>query len=200
MDMVDTSILKELYFLWRPVFPYLVSFIKEIYKREHGDIMEAGPFCGPLFSLKSERIGDRHVIATFPRGMGKFYRDEAIAKGHNDILVVESTDTFSCFKDSCFDLIIFRGGLFFPELFHVDYWRIYSLLKKGGIGLIGGGFGMYTPKEIIEGIKERSKELNLLAGKIDVSLRELEERIIPERLKGLIEVFAEGGLWTILRK
>jgi len=53
---------------------------------------------------------------------------------------------------------------------------------------------------VIDGIKDRSKELNLLAGKIDISRQKLFKSIIPEALRQNIEISTEGGLWTILRK
>jgi len=148
MQRIGVSVLKDLYMLWKPVFPYLTRYIKEIYKKHGGEIIEVGPFCGSIFSLKTEGIGNRHTIATFPSGMGRFYRQEALTSGFDEeFMIVESDDSFSCFRDEGFDLIIFRGALFFPDLFNVDYMNIYRMLKTGGIGIIGGGFGKYTPRK-----------------------------------------------------
>ncbi|MCX7966455.1 MAG: class I SAM-dependent methyltransferase [Syntrophorhabdaceae bacterium] len=199
--MTEThSVFKELYTLWKPVFPFFVHYIKELYRRKDGVIIEIGPFCGSIFSLAQDGIGDELIITTFPKGMGSFYRQEAVVLGLKDkCTVIESTETLSCFKNNTFDLVIFRGAFFFPHLFRLDFYTIYSLLKKGGIALMGGGFGKYTPYEIINKIGQRSKELNLLAGKIDTSEKDIK-RIIPPKLKDLTDVTSDGGLWAILRK
>jgi len=201
MARVDLSVIRELYVLWKPVFPYFARYVKEIFRRTGGLIAEIGPFCGPIFSLKEEKIGDNYVIAAFPKGASQIYRQEAYNLGvyDNDIIIVE-LDRFSCFKDNIFDLILFRGAFFFPHLFQVDFNAIYNMIKGGGVAIVGGGFGKYTPDTLIRKIGKRSKELNLIAGKIDISLEKLKEGITQEKLKDRIEISTEGGLWTILKK
>ena len=41
--------------------------------------------------------------------------------------------------------------------------------------MIGGGFGKLTPPEIIHPIADRSKELNLKIGKIEVTAEQVKE-------------------------
>ncbi|MCX8023058.1 MAG: hypothetical protein N2745_09840 [Syntrophorhabdaceae bacterium] len=198
---MDISLLKSLYELWKPVFPHLSLYIKEVYGRGGGDIIEVGPFCGTIFSLKASGTGETHTLATFPKGMGRFFKDEIETFGFDGrIRILECDDAFSCFKEHKFDLIIYRGALFFPDFFKVDYNGIFRMLKKGGVALVGGGFGKYTPDEILKEIGRASKELNIAVGKKEVDHKELLKRVIPEGLHKHIEISNEGGLWTILRR
>lgn len=86
------------------------------------------------------------------------------------------------------------------ELYQIDLSAIYKILKKHGVALIGGGFGKYTPRVVIKGMAKRSRELNLRAGKVEVSEDEILKKVGSELLPGHIETVSEGGLWVIMRK
>jgi hypothetical protein len=65
---------------------------------------------------------------------------------------------------------------------------------------VGGGFGKYTPPEVIRPLADRSRELNYLIGKkettVDDIRKELEENNITENT----EIVTEGGLWVVMKK
>jgi hypothetical protein len=201
MNTIDLAPIKELYDLWNPVYPYLTRYIGEIYGRGDGNILEIGPFCGTLFYMKVQEIGDSFSIASFPQGMGDFFRKEAKKHGgDNPVRIIESDASLTGIKKHSIDLVIFRGALFFPSLFSVDFSAIYRVLREKGVAMVGGGFGKYTPKEVIDAIGERSRDLNLRIGKTEIMVDRLNEDINAGGIPGHVEIVSEGGLWVIMKK
>jgi hypothetical protein len=195
------NMIHEINRLWEPVYPHLAKHIQETYGRKGGAILEIGPFCGVIFSLMEQSAGSRFLIATFPPGITPFYRDWIHKKGlDKNISVIETDQSLSGIDNNSADLIVFRGALFFPSLFRVDYSAISRVMKAGGVAMIGGGFGKLTPPEIIHPIADRSKELNLKIGKIEVTAEQVKEDIEASEALVDYQIFHEGGLWVILNK
>ncbi len=198
---VDLSPIEELYRLWKPVYPYLVKEVEEIAGHRGGAVLEVGPFCGAIFALHAERIGDSYAMATFPPEMATFFAEQAKLLGVDQAVRIISSDaSLRGVEDSSVDLLLFRGALFFPALFRINFTAIYRVLKENGVALVGGGFGKYTPQGVIASIGKRSRELNLLAGKVEVTEAEIREAVRSEGVPGDIEIISEGGLWVIMRK
>jgi hypothetical protein len=201
MPSVSLELIKEIDQLWDPIYPYLARHISERYGRKDGEIVEIGPFCGVIFSLLKEKIGHSFRMAVFPKGMGHFFRQEAEKENLAErIKIMETDPSLIGLEEDYFDLAIFRGAFFFPSLFHVDFSALYRILKKGGMALLGGGFGTFTPEAIIETIKKRSRNLNLALGKIEIDRERLIEDLRIRNLKGRFEFLCEGGLWVQMRK
>ena len=200
MNPDSLAAIKELYFLWDPVYPFLSKHFGEIYGRRDGMVIEIGPFCGSVFELVKGRTGDSFLIATFPPGLGEFFREEAKKHGGGKVDVIESTPSLAGVPKNRFDLAVFRGALFFPALFEVDFLAIHRVLRPGGIAIVGGGFGKFTPDTIIHKIAERSRVLNLRLGKQEVDRGKLEENLKKIAPGAKTEVSSEGGLWVIMKK
>ena len=77
----DLNLIQEIDILWGPVYPYLAQEIRERYGRKDGSVLEIGPFCGVIFELAREKVGHSFSIATFPKGMGQFFREETGKRG-----------------------------------------------------------------------------------------------------------------------
>jgi hypothetical protein len=201
MDSVRLDLIQEIDRLWDPVYPYLARHISELYGRRDGDIVEIGPFCGVIFSLSKEKIGHSFGIAAFPEGMGNFFRKEVERQNLvQSIEIIETDPSLVALEGDHCDLAIFRGALFFPNLFQVDFSAVYRILKRGGIALLGGGFGKFTPEAVIEKIKRRSRDLNLAIGKTEIDRDQLIQDLRARNLKGKFEFLTEGGLWVIMKK
>jgi len=195
------KLIEEIDILWEPVFPYLCKQIIEVYGRNDGNILEIGPFSGLIFFLEKENIGNSFSIATFPSGMGKFFIKEVEKRNlWNKILVIETDPSLTEIEDDSIDLAIFRGAFFFPSLFKVDFKAIQRVLKEGGVAFIGGGFGKFTPNHIIKSIGERSRDLNLLIGKVEIDEDDINKEIFESKVKSEIKIISEGGLWVTMRK
>jgi hypothetical protein len=201
MVPLDLNPIKELYHLWKPVYPYLKKQISELIGREDGAILEVGPFCGVIFSLQEAGLASSFSIAAFPPEMADFFREEAKLLGvDRAVRVIASDASLANVEDNSADLVLFRGALFFPSLFRINFSAIYRALRENGVALVGGGFGKYTPQSVIGAIGKRSRELNLLAGKVEVTAHEIGEAIRSEGLPGSVEIISEGGLWVVMRK
>jgi hypothetical protein len=201
MNPARLDLIQEIDQLWDPIYPYLAQHIRELYGRRDGDVVEIGPFCGVIFSLVKEKIGHSFFIATFPEGMGDFFRQEVKRQELVEkIEVVETSPSLVALEEDRFDLVIFRGALFFPTLFQVDFSAIYRILKMGGTALLGGGFGKFTPESVIEKIKRRSRDLNLMIGKTEIDKDHLIQDLQSRKVKGRVEFLSKGGLWVVMKK
>ena len=195
------ELIHEINRLWGPVYPHLSEQVRELYGRDGGRVLDIGPFAGTIFDLKRKLTGGSFLIASFPSGMSPFYRAEATVRNmEGGIDIVESSPTLACIRDNTIDVIVFRGALFFPSLFRTDLPAVYRVLRPGGVGFVGGGFGKYTPPSVIEAIAERSRELNFGIGKVVITPDAIRQEVKGEEVERHMEVTSEGGLWVVIRK
>ena len=195
------TLIKELNLLWEPIRPFLVRQIEELYGRQDGHILEIGPFSGLIFSLRQKNVGENFLIAAFPQAAIALYRQEARKHGLEDrVKIIESDSSLIGIADESVDLAIFRGALFFPALFHVDFRAVYRVLRTAGIALVGGGFGKYTPAEVISQIGKRSEQLNAAMGRVRVTVESVRDQLRSSHLEGNCEIITDGGLWVVMRK
>jgi SAM-dependent methyltransferase len=201
MGSVALELIKEIDLLWEPVYPYLARFIGDYYGRRGGTLLEIGPFCGVIFELRRQGIGDTYVIGAFPPGLTNTFRKQARREGQTSpVHVIETDATLEGLGDNRIDLAIFRGALFFPSLFRVHWQAISRVLKPNGTALVGGGFGKFTPHEVIEKIGRRSRDLNSQLGKVEVTAEKLKAEIEGASFRGSLRILNEGGLWVLMNK
>ncbi len=199
--MKTDTLIEDLNLLWEPVRPYLVRQIEEVYGRCDGRILEIGPFSGLIFALAQKNIGRSFMIAAFPQAGVRSCREEARKLGLEDrVSIIESDSALTGIVNDSVDLAIFRGALFFPALFRVDFGAIYRTLGTGGIAFAGGGFGRYTPPEVIDQIGRRSQKLNIEMGRVRVTVDSVRDQLRSINLKGDLEIITDGGLWVVIRK
>jgi len=194
-------LIEELNLLWEPIRPYLARQIEELYSRRDGHVLEIGPFSGLIFSLAQRNVGRTFSIAAFPQATIPLYQQEAQKLGLEErVRVVESDSSLINIAEGSVDLAIFRGALFFPGLFHVDFGAIYRTLSTRGIAFVGGGFGKYTPSELINQIGKRSEQLNATMGRVRVTVERVRDQMRSGRLEEKCEITTEGGLWVKMKK
>jgi hypothetical protein len=194
-------LIEELNFLWEPVRPFLAKQVEELYGRRDGHILEIGPFSGLIFSLAQKNVGRTFSIAAFLQATIPLFQQEARKLGLEEkIRVIESNSSLINIADGSVDLAIFRGALFFPTLFQVDLGAIYRTLSTRGIAFVGGGFGKYTPPEVINQIGKRSEQLNAAMGRVRVTFESVRDQVHSSRLEEECEITTEGGLWVVMRK
>ena len=199
--MEADHLIEELNLLWEPIRPYLVRQIEELYGRRDGHILEMGPFSGIVFELARRNIGQTFTVAAFPQAATRFYRIEAQRYGLGDrVRIIESDRSLSNVGEGSVDLAVFRGALFFPGLFQVDFNAINRTLHAGGIAFVGGGFGKYAPAEIISRIGKRSEELNAAMGRVRITVESLRDQLRASAVEEKCEITTEGGLWVVMRK
>jgi hypothetical protein len=199
--MKKKNLFQELNLLWEPVQPYLAREVEELYGRRDGHLLEIGPFSGLIFALAERRVGRSFLIAAFPGEAFRQSQQQAKSLGlKEEVKIIESGPSLAGVEDRSADLAIFRGALFFPSFFQVDFKAIDRALTPGGIAFVGGGFGKYTPEEVIYKIGRRSEQLNVALGKVRVTVESVAERIQSANLEAAFQITTEGGLWVILRK
>jgi hypothetical protein len=199
--METDTLIEELNLLWEPIRPHLARQIEELYGRRDGHILEMGPFSGVVFEFARRNIGQGFSIAAFPQAAIPLYLSEAQKHGLEDrVRIIESDSSLRNIGENSVDLLIFRGALFFPSLFQIDFRAIYRTLSTEGIAFIGGGFGKYTPPEVISQIGKRSEQLNAAMGRVRVTVESVRDQLRSSTLEEKCEINTEGGLWVVLRK
>ncbi len=195
------DLIQELNLLWEPVQPFLVRQVEELYGRQDGHVLEIGPFGGLIFALARKNVGESFSIAAFPQEAIAIYRQEARKFGLEDrVRIIESNSSLVGIGKESVDLAVFRGALFFPRLFQVDFAAIYRTLKKAGVAFVGGGFGKYTPADVISQIRERSGQLNDALGRSRVTTESVRGQLRSSGLERTCAIVADGGLWVVMRK
>jgi hypothetical protein len=178
-----------------------VRQIEELYGRRDGSILEIGPFSGLIFALAQKRVGQTFLMAVFPQAAIPPYQQEARKHGlENRVRIIESDSSLIGIPDESVDLAIFRGALFFPSLFQVDFGAIYRTLRTAGIGFVGGGFGKHTPAEIIRQIGKRSEQLNAAMGRVRITVESVQDQLRSSHLEETCEITTDGGLWVVMKK
>ena len=199
--MKKDSLIEELNLLWDPIRPYLARQIEELYGRRDGHILEIGPFSGLIFAFVQKNVGQSFSIAAFPQAAIRSCQQEAQKLGLEDrVRIIESDSSLIGIADDSVNLAIFRGALFFPSLFQVDFGAIYRTLRTRGIAFVGGGFGKYTPAEVISLIATRSEKLNAAMGKVRVTVESLRDQIRSSNLERACEITTDGGFWVVMKK
>jgi len=195
------DLIKELNLLWEPVLPFLVRQVEELYGRQDGRILEIGPFGGLIFALARKTVGQSFSIAAFPQAAIALYHEEARKQGLGDrVSIIESNSSLIGIVDNSVDLAVFRGALFFPALFQVDFAAIDRVLRKAGIAFVGGGFGKYTPAQVISEIRERSGQLNDALGRSKITIENVRDQLRSSSLASNCEILTDGGIWIVMRK
>jgi hypothetical protein len=195
------ALARDINVLWKDIYPYLARHIADTYGKSSGTVAEVGPFCGVIHDLSRQGIGDSFYIASFPGQMKTYYAEEVKRGGHaGSVTIIETGPHLREFDDNSIDLLVFRGALFFPSLFTIDYRAIDRVLAPSGTAIIGGGFGKYTPPDVISPIADLSRKLNLLLGKREMTTDMIEKDLRENDMMDRAAITTGGGLWIVLKK
>ena len=199
MDINDLSKVNS---LWRKIYPYLVSQIMVSYNRGSGSVLELGPFSGGIsLELARSYPGLKITIADESFQVTEYLRQEIATLGFLDYIKVKITELkHLIFKDSRFDLVIFRGAFFFLDQEGNMLREIFRVLKEDGMAFVGGGYGKDTPQELIDEIADESRVLNNRLGRKWSSIEDLEGMVKESELSDKCKIEEEGGVWLNIRK
>ena len=198
---MDFELIRAVNTCFQPFYAYAAAEIHAEYGRDAGDVLEIGPY-GPGVALAlAERCpGMRFTCGDDSERLNDYLAGTIAAAGMSARVRVEPLDKYSLpYEAASFDLVIFRGGLFFWE----DQERIVAemdrVLKPGGMGAHGGGFGAGAPDALIESLLPEARALNDRLGKKRLSradVRQIAENagLMPFRIA------SEHGLWLFWEK
>lgn len=199
---MDLRVLKAVNDLWGGIYPFLASQVMEYYGRSSGNVLELGPFAGGIaVELARQHPALNFTIAAQDSDMIEFLRNEIEEAVPGSRMEFERSELDNLvFPDSLFDLAIFRGAYFFLDEEGKILREVYRVLKEGGVGFVGGGYGKYTPDALIDEIGEESRILNYRLGRKKVTVDELKRMVNMSGLSEQARIEKEGGLWLVIRK
>ena len=194
--------IKRINQLFAEFYPYLARQIANAYGREDGLALEIGPY-GPGISIELTRLcpGLRVIVGDRSAEVLSYLEGKVAEVSLGERIEVKQLDKFDLpFAAATFDLVVFRGGLFFWEDQAQILREIYRVLKAGGVAVVGGGFGAEAPDELIEARAAEIRELNRRLGKRTLSEAELSDILGQAGLTACTEVERRHGLWLTIRK
>ncbi len=198
---MDFELIRAVNDCFHPFYPYAAAEIHAEYGRDAGDVLEIGPY-GPGVALAlAERCPGMRLTCGDDAKVLNDYLAETIAEaGMAARIRVEPLDKYDLpFEAASFDLVVFRGGLFFWDEQESIVAEMDRVLKPGGMGAHGGGFGAGASDELIESLLPEARDLNNRLGKKRLSLADVRQ--IAENA-GLASwrIAAEHGLWLFWEK
>ena len=143
MELADIISVNELF---QELYPYIAKQIASEYNRDEGQALEIGPY-GPGISIALARLRPDLEITVgddSPR-INDYLRQKIAEAGLSHRIRVLELDKFNLpFPEESFDLVYFRGALFFWENSLQIVKEAYRVLTPLGLAMLGGGFGADT--------------------------------------------------------
>ena len=186
---------------FQPFYPYAAAEIHAEYGRDGGDVLEIGPY-GPGVALAlAERCpGMRFTCGDDAEHLNDYLAETIAEAGMSARVRVEPIDKYDLpFEAASFDLVIFRGGLFFWEEQGRIVAEMNRVLKPGGMGAHGGGFGAGASDALIESLLPEARALNDRLGKKRLSRADVRQ-IAENAGLGVFRIASEHGLWLYWEK
>ena len=191
----DEAIIGEINALWLPVYPYMADHLLTASGVTGGRFLDLGPFAGGL-ALSVLQKGESFVATVIDESdqVLRWVEERAAEEGHASRLTTRRLPIDPIPEaDAAFDLVTVRGAFFF--LTSTLLREVKRVLRPGGFGWVGGGYGPTTPEEVIAPIARRSRTLNEAIGKRRVTPEDAQVMVHLAGLEGCTRVVTEGGLW-----
>ncbi|GAB4264015.1 MAG: class I SAM-dependent methyltransferase [Thermoleophilia bacterium] len=195
----DEVIIREINTLWLPVYPYMADHLLAVSGVRGGRFLDLGPFAGGLAlnilrrceTLVSTVIDESELVLRWVKMMAAEggYASRLSTRRQPIDPIPEA--------DAVCDLVAVRGAFFFltPTLLR----EVKRVLRPGGFGWVGGGYGPTTPDDVIAPIAHRSRMLNEAIGKRRISPEDARAMARMAGLEECTRVVTEGGLWLEVR-
>jgi len=199
MDMHDLARVNQ---LWAKVYPYLADQISDYYAETEGDVLEWGPFSGGIsVALQNKKPALKITIAVEEEDVYALMQKTLTETGHTGQIQLEKSPLVPLrYDDHAFDLVVLRGAYFFLDREGKALREIYRVIKPGGVGFIGGGYGKNIRQSVIEEISEESRIVNDSLGRVRVTVEDLMAMIGKACLGDHVRIIMDGGLWLLLQK
>ncbi len=184
----------------KKIYPYLITDLKNYYTKSFDNkiIVELGT--GPGHILEELLKEKFKYIYGIDISLEMLLRAKKRNNNNKRLQLINANVENIPLKEKSIDLIISRGSVFFWKNLDKAFREIYRVLKKDGFLLIGGGYGISTPDNIVEEIINNFKK-NI--SKNDKPKLDIDKTIkIMESIGGKTEVIAKPkhGFWITWKK
>jgi SAM-dependent methyltransferase len=180
-----------------PVYPWLLNDLQQAVGRSLSglDILEIG--AGPGFMLPLFRQAGLKMVCGADISPAMLLNAKESGRTACCNVVVADTHALP-FGNSTFDIVYSRGSVFFWKDINAALKQILAVTRPYGTAMIGGGYGISTPAEIVATIKQQHKSSGNQIPRLDTEeLVTKAGQIWPS--VSLIQ--APGrGFWLILKK
>ena len=182
------------------IYPYLIEDLKKYYNLPFANKTIAEIGTGPGFILKELQKEDFKKIIGIDISLEMLIRAQKRIEFYKNIQLINARAENLPFKSSSFDLIISRGSVFFWNDLNKAFKEIYRVLNDDGFLLIGGGYGISTPENIINQIQDYMKRKISKNEKPKVKIDNLIE--IMQKIGGHCEIInkPKHGFWISWKK
>lgn len=185
-----------------PFYPFVADEILAEFGASSGRVLEIGPY-GPGVAIEiAKKCPEMSFVCGDENGGATSYFRECIRRANLGARIeIQSIDKYSLlFDEEMFDLVVFRGGLFFWDNHEKILAEMNRVMKPGGLGAIGGGFGAGAPDTLIESHLPEARDLNSRLGKKRLSVPEVQKIVKSAGLPRSSRISQEHGLWVFWRK
>ena len=198
---MDFDLIRAVNAHFEPFYPYAAAEIHAEYGRDAGDALEIGPYGpGVALALAARCPGMRLTCGDDTDRLNDYLAETIAEAGMSARVRVEHIDKYSLpFEVDSFDLVVFRGGLFFWEEQERIVAEMNRVLRSGGMGAHGGGFGAGASDALIESLLPEARDLNNRLGKKRLSRGDVR-RIAENSGLASFRIAAEHGLWLYWEK
>ncbi|MBT3349770.1 MAG: class I SAM-dependent methyltransferase [Nitrospinaceae bacterium] len=185
-----------------PFYPYVADEVLAQFGGTGGRVLEIGPY-GPGVTLAlAEKCPDLSFVCGDDNDEALSYFRKCVRNVKMSRRVeILNIDKYSLLFDAdTFDLVIFRGGLFFWDEQEKILAEMNRVLKPGGVGAHGGGFGAGAPDELIESLLPKARELNSKLDKKRLSEEDVKSIAKKANINSDVRIAREHGLWVYWKK
>ena len=191
----DEDLIEEINALWLPVYPFMADRVVAASGVRSGKVLDFGPFAGGIaVSLLAKNSNFHAKVVDESERVLRSAAQWAREKGCASRLAVHRAPIEAILEpDGSFDLVTLRGAFFYltPSLLR----EVKRVLRPGGFGWVGGGYGPLTPNEVISPIADLSRQLNEDLGKTRITDEEGERFLSSAGLSSCARISTEGGFW-----
>ncbi len=184
----------------KDIYPYLITDLKTYYNHTLNNKVIAELGTGPGFIIEELVKENFKYIYGIDISLEMLIKAKKRNNHKNNIQFINANVERIPLKDKSLDIIISRGSIFFWKNIEEALKESFRILKDNGFMLVGGGYGISTPENIIDNILINFKKSVFKNEKPKLNIDEIVK--IMNKIGGKSEVIAKPkhGFWITWKK